>query len=73
MEHIFSRRVIGEGELQDAPLRLALHDGIDYLERWFEAGTVVIIVEKVSVQVKGGDIEEKTVSQKVKIEPSSYT
>ncbi len=55
VEHIQTRFETPVGELQDAALRLALHDGVHRLEGRLQRGAVVVIIEEIGVQVQGVD------------------
>src|SRR3972149_3088033 len=51
VEHVEAWLMILEFKFEDAALCLTLHDGIDRLARRREGRTVIVIVEKVGVQV----------------------
>ena len=64
VEHVDAGLVVGEGELEDAALALALHDGVDGPQRRRQRRAVIVIVEEVGVQVERvdrvelGDVDE---------------
>ena len=64
MEHVEAGLVVLVAELEDAALRLALHDRVDGAQRRRERRAVVVVVEEVAVQVERvdrvelGDVDE---------------
>ena len=55
VEHVEAGLVVLVGELEDAALRLALHDQVDRLQRRRQRRALVVIVEEIGVQVERVD------------------
>ncbi len=64
VEHVEARLMLARRELEDAALRLALHDRVDGAQRRRQRRAVVVVVEEVGVQVERvdrielGDVDE---------------
>ena len=55
MEHVKPRLMFLEGEFENSPLRLALHDQIDGLQRWRQRRSLIVVVEEIGMQVERVD------------------
>ena len=55
VEHVKTRFMIRETELDYAALRLALHDRVNRPQCWRERRSVVIVVKEICVKVEGVD------------------
>src|SRR5690606_7691707 len=55
MEHVEARLETGEGKLENAALRLALHDRVHGLQRWLQRRAVIVVVVEVAVNMQGID------------------
>src|SRR5688572_32984789 len=53
--HVEPGLVTLKGELEDAALALALHDGVDRAQGRGERRAVIVVVEEVAVQMEGVD------------------